>query len=246
MTLVGISASRRNQRTSADYILAGRQIGPIATALSAVSTCHSGFMFIGMIGFTYVAGISAIWLIIAWLIGDFVAWRYIYPKLRQESAASESITIAGFISHSFKSNTLRSVLSAIVLVFLSVYAAAQLTAGSKAPLDYAGMAQHPQYFSRSGYCDYLFIFRRDSSLYLDGCGSKYHYVWLYDWSLHRGPSQDWWAVITLEYTGRYRPKPYLTHSTGSAIRISLVSTSMDCLWNWRDWATPYRESAHGH
>ncbi len=132
MTLVGISASKQNRKNNTDYILASRSVGPIATALSAVSTCHSGFMFIGMIGFTYVAGISAIWLIIAWLIGDIFAWVVVYPKLRNISATVNAITIAGFITHSETKSFVRKLISIIVLVFLSVYAAAQLTAGSKA------------------------------------------------------------------------------------------------------------------
>ena len=44
---------KKSLKTSKDYILANRNIGPIATSLSAVSTCYSGFMFIGMIGFIY-------------------------------------------------------------------------------------------------------------------------------------------------------------------------------------------------
>ena len=101
ISLVGISASRLNKGNNQDYILASRSIGPVATALSAVSTCHSGFMFIGMIGFTYVAGVSAIWLIIAWLIGDLFAWTFVYPKLRKSSEETNQITIASFITHTF-------------------------------------------------------------------------------------------------------------------------------------------------
>ena len=132
ITLVGISASKKNQGTSSDYILANRSIGPIATALSAVSTCHSGFMFIGMIGFTYKIGISAIWLIIAWLIGDFFAWNVVYPKLRHISANIKAITLAGFITQSHNPSFVKNIISILILIFLSVYAAAQLTAGSKA------------------------------------------------------------------------------------------------------------------
>ena len=132
ISLVGISASRLNKGNNQDYILASRSVGPVATALSAVSTCHSGFMFIGMIGFTYVAGVSAIWLIIAWLIGDLFAWTFVYPKLRKSSEEINQITIAGFITHTFSKPYVKKTISILVLIFLSVYAAAQLTAGSKA------------------------------------------------------------------------------------------------------------------
>ena len=135
MTGIGVYSSRKSNKTSQDYILANRSVGYLATSLSAVSTCHSGFMFIGMIGFTYLYGISAMWLIIAWLIGDFFAWSFIYTPLREKTEQFKTVTIPGFISHHFSGRSKRSIqlLAGIfILLFLSVYAAAQLTAGSKA------------------------------------------------------------------------------------------------------------------
>lgn len=132
MTLIGVAASKKSLKTSADYILANRSIGPMPTALSAVSTCHSGFMFIGLIGFTYQFGISAIWLVLTWLLGDYVAWLFIHPRLRQRSQDLNSSTIAGFISCGYKSRWVKKIAGIFIFIFLTVYAAAQLSAGSKA------------------------------------------------------------------------------------------------------------------
>ena len=135
MTGIGIYSSRKSRTTTTDYILANRSIGPIPTALSAVSTCHSGFMFIGMIGFTYAYGVSAIWLIITWLIGDFLAWTYVHKPLREKTELSNTTTISGFISHHLpekKRSVVQKVSAIFSVLFLAVYSAAQLTAGSKA------------------------------------------------------------------------------------------------------------------
>tara|TARA_A100001015_G_scaffold11208_1_gene13402 strand:+ start:668 stop:2080 length:1413 start_codon:yes stop_codon:yes gene_type:complete len=135
MTAIGVYSSKKSLKTSQDYIIADRSIGPIATSLSAVSTCHSGFMFIGMIGFTYLNGISAIWLIIAWLIGDFLAWFFIYTPLREKTEKLNTHTVSGFIASHFskvKKEVIQKVSAFFIVLFLSVYAAAQLTAGSKA------------------------------------------------------------------------------------------------------------------
>jgi len=43
MTGIGVYSSTRSKNTTTDYILAGRDVGPIPMALSAVSTCHSGY-----------------------------------------------------------------------------------------------------------------------------------------------------------------------------------------------------------
>ena len=135
MTGIGVYSSKRSLKTTKDYILADRSIGPIPTALSAVSTCHSGFMFIGMIGFTYLYGLSAIWLIVAWLIGDFFAWLFVHTPLREKTEALNTHTISGFIAHHFsghKRQVIQKTSAIFIIVFLSVYAVAQLTAGSKA------------------------------------------------------------------------------------------------------------------
>ncbi len=135
MTGIGVYSSKRSLKTTKDYILADRSIGPIPTALSAVSTCHSGFMFIGMIGFTYLYGLSAIWLIIAWLIGDFLAWLFVHTPLREKTEELNTHTVSGFIAHHFsddKQKVIQKVSALFIVLFLSVYAAAQLTAGSKA------------------------------------------------------------------------------------------------------------------
>ena len=98
MTGIGVYSSKKSLKTTQDYILADRSIGPIPTALSAVSTCHSGFMFIGMIGFTYAYGLSAVWLIIAWLIGDFFAWMFVHKPLREKTELLDVTTISSFVS----------------------------------------------------------------------------------------------------------------------------------------------------
>ena len=135
MLLIGIIAANRTKKTTSDYILASREVGPLATALSAVSTCHSGFMFIGMVGFTYTVGASSIWMVFGWLVGDFIAWKWIYPKLRKISEEQNNLTIPEFVTNHLPENKKRMhqlIIAAIIFIFVSLYAAAQLIAGSKA------------------------------------------------------------------------------------------------------------------
>jgi sodium/proline symporter len=135
MTGIGVYSSTRSKKTTTDYILAGRDVGPIPMALSAVSTCHSGFMFIGMIGFTFKFGISAIWLIVGWVLGDLLAWLIVHTPLRVKTEEANKSTLSGFITGVLPESKRRSfqiTLAVIITAFLSVYAAAQLTAGSKA------------------------------------------------------------------------------------------------------------------
>jgi sodium/proline symporter len=71
MLLVGILSVRKAKASSEDYLLAGREVHPWVMALSMLSTNYSGFMFIGYIGYTFSHGISSIWYMITWALGDF-------------------------------------------------------------------------------------------------------------------------------------------------------------------------------
>ncbi len=105
-------------------------------ALSAASSKISGFMFIGMVGYTYVNGLSSIWLLLGWILGDWLIWKLFYKKIREESEKTECMTITAFAA-SDKSGKLISrkllfVLSSLVLIFMTLYASAQLNANAKA------------------------------------------------------------------------------------------------------------------
>ena len=70
--LVGLSSALKSRGTKGDYYLASRSVSPALAGLSAVATNNSGYMFIGVIGFTYVTGLAAIWLMFGWILGDFL------------------------------------------------------------------------------------------------------------------------------------------------------------------------------
>lgn len=130
---VGIYAGLQKQDTTEDYLLAGRGVNPWLAALSAVATGNSGFMFIGLIGFTYTIGISAIWLSVGYVLGDLLAWLVVHKRLRRDSEVTNSETFAAFLGHGIAGGRWVSAIAALLtLCFLGIYAAAQLQAGSKA------------------------------------------------------------------------------------------------------------------
>src|SRR5690606_42018324 len=60
-------------------------VSPWLTALSSVATNNSGFMFIGLIGYAYASGFEAIWLQVAWITGDLLAWNFVHHRIRERS-----------------------------------------------------------------------------------------------------------------------------------------------------------------
>ena len=130
---VGVYSSSRQQNTTADYLLASRNVNPWLTGLSAFATAHSGGMFISTIGWTYTVGISSVWLLVGWFLGDYLAWFFVHQPLRIISEKTDSETIGAFLAQKKRGYSAIAAVSAVITIaFLGAYAAAQLLAGSKA------------------------------------------------------------------------------------------------------------------
>ena len=128
---VGLASMRVKQDTTDDYLVAGRGMHPALAALSAVSTWNSGYMFIGFIGFIYLMGYSAIWIGVISTIGQLVAWIWLYKFIQKEGNERGLRSLSSLVSE--KAGAPEAKLAAVLSVFfLSIYAAAQLTAGGKA------------------------------------------------------------------------------------------------------------------
>jgi len=99
-----------------------------------VASNNSGFMFIGAIGFTYSYGLSAIWLLFAWIVGDYLSWLIVHKNLRIQSEKIQSTSVVSFLAHDGEKHhrALQVILGILTVVFLTLYASAQLKAGGKA------------------------------------------------------------------------------------------------------------------
>lgn len=131
---IGTLSVLRAEQSVSDYLVAGRGVSPMAAGLSAVASNNSGFMFVGAIGFTYHYGLAASWLFFAWIAGDYLSWMLVHRRLRRFSEVREANSIASFLAHDGRGldRPLQVLLGVLTLVFLSLYAAAQLKAGGKA------------------------------------------------------------------------------------------------------------------
>lgn len=138
--LVGVLSSRFRSKTTEDYLLAGRNVPAWLASLSAVATNNSGFMFIGQIAFTYAYGVEAIWVMLGWITGDWMAWTLVHPRVRRESERCGANTVSALLGSSV-AGPRRGVIALcglLTFVLLCVYAAAQLKAGSAALLTLFG------------------------------------------------------------------------------------------------------------
>jgi SSS family transporter len=131
---IGIASLVKSRNTAEDYLVAGKAVPAWLAGLSAVATNNSGFMFIGMIGLTYTAGLSSIWLMLGWIAGDLLVSLLTLEKLYHASRSPRVHSYGGLLAHwhGLDNHLLRRIVGLLTVFFLTLYAAAQLKAGSKA------------------------------------------------------------------------------------------------------------------
>ena len=131
---IGVASYLRSRGTTADYYLASSAVHPALVGLSAVATNNSGYMFIGVIGYTYSTGLPAFWLMAGWIIGDFLASLAVHHELRRTTTRTASITFPAALARwtGAHHRTVRITAALLTIMFLGAYAAAQLSAGGKA------------------------------------------------------------------------------------------------------------------
>jgi Na+/proline symporter len=131
---IGLASVFSSRKTKQDYYLASSSVSPLMVGLSAVATNNSGFMFIGVIGYTYATGLASIWLMLGWIVGDFLSSTFIHSRLRVATQKTGEASFAGVLScwNGGQNRTLQAIIGGISLLFMLAYASAQLVAGGKA------------------------------------------------------------------------------------------------------------------
>ncbi|WP_426415308.1 sodium/proline symporter PutP [Aestuariirhabdus sp. LZHN29] len=133
MLAIGIVAYRRTQNLS-DYVLGGRNLGPMPSALSAGASDMSGWLLLGLPGYAMSAGYGAFWLAGGLLIGTWLNWLLVAQRLRVYSQyADDALTLPAFFEKRFQdsNHSLRVISAIFVLVFFLFYTSSGLVAGGK-------------------------------------------------------------------------------------------------------------------
>lgn len=134
MIYVGFSFIGKNKSTE-DFFLGGRNIGPWTTALSAEASDMSGWMLMGLPGLAYLGGMKeAFWTALGLLIGTYLNWLIVAKRLRTYSiVCNNSITIPQFFTNRFKDTKhIISIVSAVfIILFFVIYTASGFVACAK-------------------------------------------------------------------------------------------------------------------
>lgn len=123
----------RGNRTHEGFVLGGKRFSGTALALSERATGESAWLLLGLTGYAYSDGLSAIWVALGCVIGILFIWFVMAGRLRNETDRTGSMTVSSLIARKIPGSE-RSIamLSALIVVFFFVfYIAAQFSGSGK-------------------------------------------------------------------------------------------------------------------
>ena len=113
------------------YLLGGRKVGPMATALTLQSTSMSGYMFLGAGGLGYTQGYWAMWFAAGDIGGGVLNLSTIGRRMRKLSQMFGALTSIEYLENRYPSPAIRLFAGVLTVFLLGFYVLAQLIAGGK-------------------------------------------------------------------------------------------------------------------
>lgn len=133
MVGIGFLFTGRN-KSSDDFYLGGRKLGPFVTAMSAEASDMSGWLLMGLPAVAMMCGLAeATWTAIGLAIGTYLNWLFVAKRLRVYSQRIDAFTLPDFFSKRFGDhNRLLTTIAAIfIVIFFIPYTASGFAACGK-------------------------------------------------------------------------------------------------------------------
>ncbi|AHG22085.1 proline:sodium symporter PutP [Chania multitudinisentens RB-25] len=133
MVFIGLVAYRATNNFD-DYILGGRSLGSVVTALSAGASDMSGWLLMGLPGAIFLSGISESWIAIGLTVGAYLNWKLVAGRLRVHTEVNNNaLTLPDYFTNRFEDNSklLRVISAIVILVFFTIYCASGIVAGAR-------------------------------------------------------------------------------------------------------------------
>ena len=144
MVGIGFAVSGRN-KSSSDFYLGGRKLGPLVTAMSAEASDMSGWLLMGLPAVAMMGGLAeASWTAIGLAIGTYLNWLFVAKRLRVYSQRIDAFTLPDFFTKRFddKSKVLTTIAALFIIVFFVPYTASGFAACGKLFGSLFGMDYH--------------------------------------------------------------------------------------------------------
>ena len=130
MIVLGILFSGKN-RSTADFYLGGRRLGPFVTAMSAEASDMSSWLLMGLPGVALATGLpEAFWTALGLGIGTYINWLVVAKRIRIYSQKLGSVTVPDFFSRRYHDgrHVLSVIAALVIIVFFIPYVASGFNA----------------------------------------------------------------------------------------------------------------------
>lgn len=117
-----------------DYFVGGKKLNYWIVAFSSRATGESGWLLLGLTGMGFAVGAHAFWVLMGEMIGVVFCWVFLTQRFKALSDRYESITVPDYLESRIAdtSHAIRIVSALVLVVFVTAYLSAQLTATGKA------------------------------------------------------------------------------------------------------------------
>ncbi|HNT28876.1 MAG TPA: sodium/proline symporter [bacterium] len=132
MLTIGAITWRLNRSTT-DYYLGGRTLGPWLTAFSERTSGESAWLLLGLPGAALALGLIEVWTAVGCVSGIMFSWYVIAERLRVETERYNAITLPEYLAARFgrHARSIRSLAMLIIVFFFTFYLAAQMNGAGK-------------------------------------------------------------------------------------------------------------------
>ncbi len=151
MIYLGVKMSKKN-KSSDDFYLGGRKLGPFVTAMSAEASDMSSWLLMGLPGVALLNGFmgnttgfaEAFWTAVGLAVGTYVNWLIVARRIRVYSEKTSSTTVPAFLSDRFgdRSGLLTAIAAFVIIVFFIPYTASGFAAIGKLASSLFGIEYH--------------------------------------------------------------------------------------------------------
>ena len=123
----------RQMHQMSDYVLGGRRVSSITSALSASSSSASGWTMLVLPALAFAEGAVHVWTALSIVVGAWMSWTVMGKRLRRYTIELDSLTIPDFLEKRFHDRTgvLRGLASVLTILFIMFYVNSGLIAGAK-------------------------------------------------------------------------------------------------------------------
>ncbi|MDS0294271.1 sodium/proline symporter [Halogeometricum luteum] len=131
VVLLGIGLySSQLMDTVDDYVIGGREIGPVVTGFSERASEMSGWLTLGVPGDAFNTGVMAFYNGLGMIPADLLAWAGMAKRLRKYSEIVRAVTLPTFFATRLQddSGVVKGVSSVMLMLFEGGYVGAQIVA----------------------------------------------------------------------------------------------------------------------